>query len=146
MTVGHGRVSSMRLTREIAATLGLSNVEALFTDRQPGIDERNRQHAQHRQQEAIVEKIADRAARLTRAEERIRRWFGLELGELVDAPSRDEAIARLRAAVPELAQLASAPDRPEASAPVENEDAEADPAVLMAQMARILNGPGNGRR
>ena len=135
----------MRLTPEIAAALGLDNVEALFDNRQRSVGGQGHEHAYHLQQEAIIEKIADRAERLTRAEETIRRWFGLELDEVVEAGNPNEAIARLRAAIPELTQLGSVPKRPKPAAPIEDQDGGADPAALMAQMARILNGPGSGR-
>ena len=135
----------MRLTPDIAARLCLENVEALCDNRQRNVAGQSHEHAYDLQQEAIIEKIAKRAERLTRAEETIRGWFGLELDELVDAGSRNEAIGRLRAAIPELAQLGSIPKRPKPAAPIEDQDAETDPAALMAQMARILNGPETRR-
>ena len=139
----------MKLTADIARALGLRDVDDLVVGDRPGVPGRDRQAAYRRRQDLIFEKITERAAILTRAEETIRAWFGLELVDLVGAADRAAAIAQLRAAVPELAAPApKAVPRAGSPAPVDQGDAE-DPAVLMNKLADVLNagaGAGDPRR
>lgn len=130
----------MKLTADIARALGLRDVDALVVaDRQPGVAGRDRQAAYRRRQDRIVAQLAERAATLTRAEEMIRTWFGLELSDLVAAADRDEAIARLRA-IPDLAPPPPAAV-PLAGRPAPVDQAE-DPsaAAVMVELAQVLNG------